>query len=280
MTTDPAGQFSSPYLGMGNNPISRIDPDGGYSPPTDFINKQTGEHKHVKDGINQIILVDNSDWINVINYSFDVSIGFKKGISFGDTPILPNFLGIFRFPETGKGFARYSVNFNNENYTAAGQQQTGDNYISKSGFIALYKTFVEFNDLTGYTAHYGDISAFDPRIQLGHSSHFRGSAVDIHYIGNNGVELFGNSAYSSANVITMNNFFEIAENNGFTSNFSYGNRFMHKVSTLDGRNNGVHLNHFHIGLPDSWTNRQGGVRYGNSSTVPLPGNYSSIIPYR
>ena len=23
------GQYASPYLGMGNNPISRIDPDGG-----------------------------------------------------------------------------------------------------------------------------------------------------------------------------------------------------------------------------------------------------------
>lgn len=29
LTTDPAGQYSSPYLGMGNNPISRVDPDGG-----------------------------------------------------------------------------------------------------------------------------------------------------------------------------------------------------------------------------------------------------------
>src|SRR5690606_37471308 len=29
LTTDPAGQYHSPYLGMGNNPISRIDPDGG-----------------------------------------------------------------------------------------------------------------------------------------------------------------------------------------------------------------------------------------------------------
>ena len=29
LTTDPAGQHPSPYLGMGNNPISRIDPDGG-----------------------------------------------------------------------------------------------------------------------------------------------------------------------------------------------------------------------------------------------------------
>lgn len=29
LTTDPAGQFSSPYIGMGNNPIIGIDPDGG-----------------------------------------------------------------------------------------------------------------------------------------------------------------------------------------------------------------------------------------------------------
>ncbi len=31
LTTDPYGQFASPYLGMGNNPINSIDPDGGFS---------------------------------------------------------------------------------------------------------------------------------------------------------------------------------------------------------------------------------------------------------
>jgi RHS repeat-associated protein len=29
--TDPAGQYWSPYIGMGNNPISSVDPDGAYT---------------------------------------------------------------------------------------------------------------------------------------------------------------------------------------------------------------------------------------------------------
>ena len=29
---DPYGQFSTPYLGMGNDPVIRIDPNGGFSP--------------------------------------------------------------------------------------------------------------------------------------------------------------------------------------------------------------------------------------------------------
>ncbi|MDD7886035.1 RHS repeat domain-containing protein [Flavivirga sp. 57AJ16] len=41
LSTDPYGQFASPYLGMGNNPITNIDPDGGMSigpddPPVDL----------------------------------------------------------------------------------------------------------------------------------------------------------------------------------------------------------------------------------------------------
>jgi RHS repeat-associated protein len=31
LTPDPYGQFESPYMGMGNNPVSSIDPDGGFS---------------------------------------------------------------------------------------------------------------------------------------------------------------------------------------------------------------------------------------------------------
>jgi RHS repeat-associated protein len=31
LTTDPYGQYFSPYLGMGNDPINGIDPDGGFT---------------------------------------------------------------------------------------------------------------------------------------------------------------------------------------------------------------------------------------------------------
>ncbi|SRX52253.1 hypothetical protein AEQU1_00116 [Aequorivita sp. CIP111184] len=33
LTTDPYGQHFSPYMGMGNNPISTVDPDGGCDDP-------------------------------------------------------------------------------------------------------------------------------------------------------------------------------------------------------------------------------------------------------
>jgi hypothetical protein len=35
LSPDPYGQYASPYIGMGNNPISMIDPDGGFSGPGD-----------------------------------------------------------------------------------------------------------------------------------------------------------------------------------------------------------------------------------------------------
>jgi len=255
LTTDPAGQYHSPYMGMGNNPISRVDPDGGFSPPTDFINKQTGEHKYVDDGINQIILVENSDWFNVSLY-----MGFGS-ISFGDTPITPNEFGLFQFPESGKGFARYTTpsgtnNGNNENYSTwsdftTTNNRTTDNWANKDTFINLYKTFASFNDQTsgilvptpGFTVHYGDISAYDPNVNLGHSTHFTGNSVDIHYFSSTGTELRGNGAYNSADVLKTNLFFTIAQKHGFSNNYSYGSRFTH-----NGNNNqSLHMNHLHIG---------------------------------
>ncbi|MEN2401787.1 RHS repeat-associated core domain-containing protein [Flavobacterium sp. MC2016-06] len=47
LSTDPNGQYNSPYLGMGNNPISRIDPDGGedFYEKLDANGKGTGQYE-------------------------------------------------------------------------------------------------------------------------------------------------------------------------------------------------------------------------------------------
>jgi hypothetical protein len=37
ISPDPYGQFSSPYLSMGNNPVSEVDPDGGLSSRDAFL---------------------------------------------------------------------------------------------------------------------------------------------------------------------------------------------------------------------------------------------------
>jgi RHS repeat-associated protein len=55
LTTDPAGQYSSPYLGMGNNPINGVDPDGG---------KFLDDYKLNKDG--SLTLIAETDFADRI----------------------------------------------------------------------------------------------------------------------------------------------------------------------------------------------------------------------
>ncbi|WP_417800652.1 polymorphic toxin type 43 domain-containing protein [Tenacibaculum sp.] len=42
LTTDPKREFNSPYLGMGNNPMNKIDPDGGETDDW-YLNLKTGK---------------------------------------------------------------------------------------------------------------------------------------------------------------------------------------------------------------------------------------------
>src|SRR5690606_21588353 len=46
LTTDPYRQFFSPYVGMGNNPVRMIDPDGGFA----CIDQATGKSFPCPDG--------------------------------------------------------------------------------------------------------------------------------------------------------------------------------------------------------------------------------------
>ncbi|WKN45297.1 hypothetical protein [Tunicatimonas pelagia] len=57
LSTDPCGQHWSPYLGMGNSPMNRIDPDGGFDW---YTNDQTGE-LHYFEGESGVI--DGHTWI-------------------------------------------------------------------------------------------------------------------------------------------------------------------------------------------------------------------------
>jgi len=50
LTTDPYGQFFSPYLGMGNNPVSMTDPDGGYCPGCPTEGYSEGDYYTASDG--------------------------------------------------------------------------------------------------------------------------------------------------------------------------------------------------------------------------------------
>ena len=69
LTTDPKGVHHSPYLGMANNPISTIDPDGG-APLTDYEftdSKGKTTRVHVNDGKDQLVKVtDLGDWNNIL----------------------------------------------------------------------------------------------------------------------------------------------------------------------------------------------------------------------
>ena len=76
LTTDPAGQYHSPYLGMGNNPMNGVDPDGG----TFFDRYKLG-----KDG--SVTYYDDKGG-DAVDYLF-VEGDLSNEIMLTDTSILP-----------------------------------------------------------------------------------------------------------------------------------------------------------------------------------------------
>lgn len=84
LTVDPAGEFYSPYLGMGNNPISIIDPDGRCTKCPNNANKGD-TYNHSEHGS---LTFDGANWIdNEGNLALDavtvigISKGFKEKLS-------------------------------------------------------------------------------------------------------------------------------------------------------------------------------------------------------
>ncbi|MEE3999178.1 RHS repeat-associated core domain-containing protein [Tenacibaculum sp. FZY0031] len=70
LTTDPAGQYSSPYLGMGNNPISRVDPDGG----TDCPNPPCNNNQNNNILLDEVVITAKANKYNsLVNKQFHLN---------------------------------------------------------------------------------------------------------------------------------------------------------------------------------------------------------------
>ena len=89
LTVDPMGEFFSPYLGMGNNPISNIDPDGGKTKDIIYLDSDGNEINRVEMAGEHIYLQETysggiQEGLNVGSFervASPVNINFDPGIN-------------------------------------------------------------------------------------------------------------------------------------------------------------------------------------------------------
>ena len=93
----------SSYVFCHNNPIIYVDPDGN----TDFLNEVTLDHKFIKDNVNQVIMISNSDYQILVSQNFDQTTKEYTSIIAGGTPRTDLFPTIENVLD-GKAFIPYS----------------------------------------------------------------------------------------------------------------------------------------------------------------------------
>lgn len=242
----------TPYHMANNNLLSNIDPDGKdwyqHDRSGALIWRDMHDAKTVIDGQEYRSVGESYAWTRTQGEGKSAETYLYIGKTDGSTElVLPNEYGMIHFPETGPGFARYTEN-SNDTYVLDGiEGQHGDNWAEPGTGAALYNAFQQFHAIEpNVTLHYGDISAANPTINLGHKTHNQGRAVDIRYSGPNGEEQRGQKSYSAADVCLINSFMHVANANGFSKNYTYGNRFTH----TGNNNQSVHKDHLHIGQPN------------------------------
>jgi len=142
LTTDPYGQYHSPYVGMGNNPVNRIDKDGGLD---DIINisKENGRFLGVTSAEgNDIIRIVNEDGSTFKQFLFGKNGSFKKSLKG-----LENFAGEFAEKNAGYGIKFTSFSDANKFYNAVVQSDRefgifrAESDNSKNNYTMVLTTF-------------------------------------------------------------------------------------------------------------------------------------------
>jgi len=227
LTTDPMGEFASPYLGMGNNPISRIDPTGGKT--DDYYIHSDGTIEYIDTG-------------NIDNYYY-VGEG-------GETTLLGTFEknsnGLIQLPNS------YSLNVGD--LSIGFKVKSGNDYrsyISGEGLASLFGALVETNttDLTVVGFSLSNGSSPSPSV-----SHINGKNGDLRYLDSNftgGRTLLQDDDFDYARQNTFNEALNkfgwtdmLSEN--FTRTTSSGFKYSTRPHYTRHYNRSRHNNHLHL----------------------------------
>jgi RHS repeat-associated protein len=122
LSVDPAGEFYSPYLGMGNNPIGLTDPDGGSTKSTDVIKNDDGTYTVSNKG--KAKATDGDDGIYVIDKN-----GKRTGEIIGESLTSHSF-----YDDSGNAVDGAVINVN----ATDGQKFIDDEIIKDHPFIVNY----------------------------------------------------------------------------------------------------------------------------------------------